>query len=24
LTKAPHCETDADYAKLIPISDYFK
>jgi len=24
LTKAPYCETDADYAKLIPASDYFK
>lgn len=23
LTKAPHCETDVDYAKLIPTSDYF-
>ena len=24
LTKVPYCETDADYAKLIPASDYFK
>ena len=24
LTKAPHCETDADFTKLIPTSDYFK
>lgn len=23
LTKAPHCETDADFAKLIPTSNYF-
>lgn len=24
LTKAPLCETDADFAKLIPTSDYFQ
>jgi hypothetical protein len=24
LTKAPHCETDADYAKLLPVSNYFE
>jgi len=24
LAKAPHCESDADFAKLIPASDYFK